>query len=1208
MRVIKELNQSILTAPFAIADKQLLSVTTTVAFTLGEQEAVISEQQMWNLLMQELGDEVFDAGMPKTNGEWLVKGHAYSYAEPRSHVRVGAGLAGVNKELDVHGPRSWQNGEASSPEPFEAMPISWLQAYGGEECAENPYGQAQLRPASVNYPGDIQQYFDQTITPASLLPLHAHHPRRFKQLGTYDNHWFLDYWPGFPADFNPKYFNVAASDQQFSGWIPDGAPYYLVNLHPEKPQIKGELPTYRPRAFVLHDKDDKELFTEVELNRDTVWFIPDVDLGVVVFHGAIEVEDDEALDVKTIVLGLEAPNSEPLSIEHYFAEAKSTPAAQARKLANINIEELESNASEMMKQGKKKLADIPRILNFKMDQFKGKAPTPIIGPSDFNAAMSNLIDKQTSQLDKTRQWLKTQPVDNEVLASIGEAKKQLSKQKVLLNDTQNMLEETKLSALNQLKQQSEQVVKNCGKYPSLANAQAVKDCRAKLEEAEASVHRMNQGQADWNIRASSLLAAAQFNLIPRMSEYEDQGIRPVSTQRFALGYLEAPYLFHSNEWGMEEERIEDIGPGWLLPTFIGDEFVAITVRPADLNDVNGEYVVPGSQEICWRSGPDNGAVLVVDELFLGWKIAQDIDDSVMVVVVKDAKQFPVEDLKKSHTVLIPVDELSEDKMLELESWKPLHDNVMAWGLPREYRSLSDMISDGHDVRAWLQPYISDDALTVPSPEQLQQVMLDKHTEGKAPDQYVKEKLKEQFSKAKAMVLEQTAHLEDKKPVHDALVKAESEFASAMNNPVNVDPLSAVQQSRQNLKQLDKQLLESLDIANAKLSQEKATLTKLNHEKEKLAKFKQDMNQCLDNIEQTVKNNQEMVSELQNGDTALGFRQLTRDELLSHYSNGESLKRLDLTGLDLTDIVLTGADLSFSLLNGADLSGSNLTDARLNNIVAEKANFSDCVLDGCDFSHALMQDAKFINAQCTHCTFDQAILKQADLTGTTLCHSRFFLTLMEQANLSNSNLSCSDLSQVAAFGATFNNADMSECRLDRAIFNDANMIKTDLSKSYGVSCSLWGVQGDSMNLDHADITSLGLGPAKIDSASFCEAKLDKLSMIEAQANNANFRRAQLNQAYINNSTLIHCNFNQVQMRAGQLARSNLQSSQFIGANLMQSTLVKSNFVEANLHHASLFNADIRKIKVGSTALQNTNFKRTVLEKRLEVLEEINNEQV
>jgi len=89
---------------------------------------------------------VLDVGMPKPRGEILVAGSCFS---PRGTERqastISVSVGKVRKKLVVFGNRYWKEGLSglaviTDPAAFSEMPVTWENAFGGKEFADNPVG------------------------------------------------------------------------------------------------------------------------------------------------------------------------------------------------------------------------------------------------------------------------------------------------------------------------------------------------------------------------------------------------------------------------------------------------------------------------------------------------------------------------------------------------------------------------------------------------------------------------------------------------------------------------------------------------------------------------------------------------------------------------------------------------------------------------------------------------------------------------------------------------------------------------------------------------------------------------------------------------------------------------------------------------------------------------------------------------------------
>lgn len=218
-----------------------------------------------------------------------------------SRMRVGLQIGAIDKSCEVIGDRVWQAGltgiSASSPQPFERMPLTYDRAFGGLDCfsddtAEhdaylpNPVGRGwhrHLRNAWVDgtplpnleVPGEAVTFPSDRCPPVAFGPLGRGWPQRARFAGTYDQHWLDEVFPFLPRDFDERYHQSAPDDQQIdvptgplnvmlTGLTPDGArtfalPYFdaPVTVVPKR----GEREIYKGQLDTIVFEPDHERFT-----------------------------------------------------------------------------------------------------------------------------------------------------------------------------------------------------------------------------------------------------------------------------------------------------------------------------------------------------------------------------------------------------------------------------------------------------------------------------------------------------------------------------------------------------------------------------------------------------------------------------------------------------------------------------------------------------------------------------------------------------------------------------------------------------------------------------------------------------------------------------------------------------------------------------------------------------------------------------------
>jgi uncharacterized protein YjbI with pentapeptide repeats len=351
--VIKPLQLGLLSRPFNYQRQSYLGVAILAYVPLGEVDELLPEISMWQETMALLGgDGVLDAGIPKTRGEFLVVGSAHAPAGERIRsLRVSASLAERGKSLAVSGDRYFEGDLISPAEPFQSMPLDWARSFGGEGFADNPSGKGLnkvLAPTGeMRYPLPNIERPDRMMTrrsqrpePAGFGPLGVDSPRRMARVGTYDQAWLKSDFPGLARDIDWTYFNVASSDQWYESTFQGGETYRLENLHPEKSLMTGRLPTLSMRCIAL--RENAEQLEEARCQLTTVWFFPELERAVLVYHASLAVAEDDACDIKTLLLAADHPGQER-SLDHYaevVAKRSNTDAEPVDLLELLREEDL----------------------------------------------------------------------------------------------------------------------------------------------------------------------------------------------------------------------------------------------------------------------------------------------------------------------------------------------------------------------------------------------------------------------------------------------------------------------------------------------------------------------------------------------------------------------------------------------------------------------------------------------------------------------------------------------------------------------------------------------------------------------------------------------------------------------------------------------------------------------------------------------------
>lgn len=299
-------------------------------FDITQPDRIISEKDGWSKLSQALPqNQAVDEVMPKPSSEILFAGKAHQPANVASgSCVVNISVGGFTKTLSVTGNRSWRRRfwqhKASRPTPFLSMPITWENAFGYPKSKENPVGtgtksigyqgETNIGLPNIEYPDDLLDKFGKNISPAGYGPIQASWSPRVEHIGTFDQDYIDSHFPSLPPDAGAAHYFMAPVDQRTENFLIGNEEYSLENLHPQLPIITGKLPSLRTRCFVEGDAGFEELTTRLE----TLWFLPETNLGVMIFCATKSINSRHApLVLKYTVCAFESMLDTPRAVSHY---------------------------------------------------------------------------------------------------------------------------------------------------------------------------------------------------------------------------------------------------------------------------------------------------------------------------------------------------------------------------------------------------------------------------------------------------------------------------------------------------------------------------------------------------------------------------------------------------------------------------------------------------------------------------------------------------------------------------------------------------------------------------------------------------------------------------------------------------------------------------------------------------------------------------
>jgi hypothetical protein len=184
-----------------------------------------------------------DISLMKPATDVVLIGHAYPPGgRPALWTDTSLTVGHLAQHVRVFGDRVWENAavgySASAPKPFTAMPLVWERAYGGVDMAAGEPVAESRNPAGVGFhhrrgestiagtplpnledPRNPISAWNDTRTPVGYGAVAAHWEPRRSFAGTYDAEWEKNRAPVLPADFDARFFNVAAPSLISSGYL-----------------------------------------------------------------------------------------------------------------------------------------------------------------------------------------------------------------------------------------------------------------------------------------------------------------------------------------------------------------------------------------------------------------------------------------------------------------------------------------------------------------------------------------------------------------------------------------------------------------------------------------------------------------------------------------------------------------------------------------------------------------------------------------------------------------------------------------------------------------------------------------------------------------------------------------------------------------------------------------------------------------------------
>jgi uncharacterized protein YjbI with pentapeptide repeats len=1186
--------------------------------------------------------------------------------QPVQGLNVSLSAGAVHKELQVMGDRHWKTGTITDPKPFVRMPLNWERAFGGSSFEKNPLGKGAekvtLEDGSKILPLPNIEYAQKLIgsphdkpEPAGFGPLDLLWPQRQEKCGTYDQQWLEKHWPYFPEDMNFEFFNAAPEDQFLDGFFQGGENIQLQNMHAEHALLNSHVPKIRMRVFASMNPDFKqhvfpsyplpsqqmsenEEFREISTRMDTLWLFPNIMRGLAIFRGSTQVLDEEYEDVLRLFVAEESLEDKPKSLQWYLEEQKRL----LNRSVQVDMAPFEK-AAQTYAQGQRKVRNIPKQLDAMRKSFLGKSPVmPAREPEEMLEQNMRTITALRNTVDSQEQMARDLmgrlgPFSGVDMGIFGRKRKTLDRMESKARSTVDSLSKTKKKllsskgkALEQKSQSIEKVNKRLASRPETAHLQVPED-------------KSGQQRPAFHQQGFPLLASWYRVLIDQeqpQAAIKNLGLERNTLKRHWVGYNPEEVTIEAGEFGAETGQLT-LPAGFVLPRFQERELTGLLIRPwrpetgqapEELKRGASDVRVPGSEDkplflpsatlidLPALPAKDSAPLVRVADEFQALFVEQEVGDFCSVIAMADAQEKPdkeaAEQLKKAEPAIVVLPATANENQ-ELQAWKAIMPEALAFKLKHGASVFEDR-AKGEDIRKRILEFL-------PAEEAAKQnIALELPEAGKPPEKglgggmkfpfpdlgavipglisEIRSVYQAKFDKLKAETLEKQ---------NEVLTKArEAAKKTEGLNPEDIQikepgqrlPLSQraremAEQVRQSIVKLKEKNVLSPEKEEELKEQAKSAdkMAQFAEQKEKeLAAKKEELEKGLGNLKARKLPGQDEEEEQ--------YPSLSREEVQERYESGRSLAGTRLQGLDLSGMDLSGADFSNCLLTGTKFKQSKLNGAKFKRVLARETDFSGALLQNAVLDMGIFNKACFVDADLSAANCNQVAFSESDLSGTKLNKAFLYLCSLEKAVADKADLAeaCCELSMLpgSVKEANFKGSRLTRCvfketALDGAVFSGATLERTLFQ----------GARGKGLDFKDANLERVrSMKNSELTGADFSGADLRRAGLRDTDLSEAVFRDCDMGGALLEKCRLVRADFYHLKAVRTRFSKCNLESANMRGANLFMASLRKSRLVQTDLTGSNLYGVDFYKAVVGKTVFDAANLKKSMLEKRIGLLEE------
>nr|MBL0709109.1 DUF2169 domain-containing protein [Sulfurimonas sp.] len=1038
---------------------------------------------------------------------------------------------------------------------------------------------------NIQDPKQLTTDKDEHIKPAGFMPLDINSKENMKKLGTFDEQWKREQWPGFARDMDYSFFNTAPKDQQIDGFFKGGESIELTNMNKEKTQILSHIPQASFRCFVTKTHKDKEdEFKELELHRDTLWLFPEIQRGIVIFRTTLKISDEIYSDIKYLNIKPIFEDEESKTLEQYY-ELQKKELDRSVEFDETPFEEMDAKIAEANKE----VFDIPRTLKESIERSQGKKPS-LRQTSAQKAEQTNTkIASALQRIDKAK--VKLQGMKKEFGHLVKIDTSSLDRAKIeLLSSKEKLLDA--ISKADELKKDADNI-----KLEDLAKVEELK-LNPKIPDdlkSDMEMDFLKPKVKVWNDYAFDFLSEC-VKTVPKepkvLHDLRHLGLAKRTLSRSWIGYNKEEKTIKPKEWLLDSD--EDI----VLPKgLVFSRFEESSLKYLKIQD----KLILGSQEIelFLSEGNENFPLFYFkDDDMQAHLCDQEVFDICNTLCCDDISTIgdsAKDALEKASVVFY----LQEDGVIEKLPNAKKFDCL-------EYESLFELDQNSIDIRQEmiknLPQGISD---TLPIKRDISAKAI-REKSSKFTDK-LKADLKAEAQKSKKEMQDDIDA--DLLKVNEILAKKGLEPIS-MTDDIPSQGVSLIDKTRADFDKaiaaLEKQNAKpNIDIKDKiiELKEAKKEMLELVTKseimyKEGMEKLAVAKEKAQDPIPKWAK---EMMIKAGIDPKNPHADSLTREDVIKLHDDGKSLAGKNLSNLDLSGLDLSSIDLSQANLKETNLKATNLSGANLKQTICTKTDFSDAKLVGVDanmtlFKESILDGTILDEMLANMAIFDKVIFKDvrckdAKLDGVSFKECNLLNTMFEECELPNTIFLKTSITKTSFCGSM----------MDKVLFNESSIDECEFTSLDAKAMLFSKTKVTSSDFSHSQLYNLRiLLESSFSDCKFIGSNMEKSTINKAILDGCDFQKSQFSNSLIKKSQLSKCDFRAVEAKKSRFEYASFEQSTFAGINLISGSLRRMELKMCDFSYANLYSAEVYKMKVFEVNFKGANLKRSNLEGRVDLI--------